>query len=146
MRKLFNCEIGLSDHTLGIGASIAAVSHGASIVEKHITLNRLDGGVDSAFSMEPDEMKTLVKETERAWHSLGKIKYGVTLVEKKSKVFKRSLYVSQDMKKGDVLTRENLRIVRPGFGLQPKYYEILIGMKVNQDLKKGSALNWSVIL
>ncbi len=146
MRKLFNCEIGLSDHTLGIGASIAAVSHGASIVEKHITLNRLDGGVDSAFSMEPDEMKTLVEETERAWHSLGKIKYGVTLVEKKSKVFKRSLYVSQDMKKGDVLTRENLRIVRPGFGLQPKYYEILIGMKVNQDLKKGSALNWSVIL
>ena len=145
MRKLFNCEIGLSDHTMGIGASVAAVAHGATVIEKHFTLNRADGGVDSAFSMEPEEMKQLVIETERAWQSLGKIKYGTSDVEKKSLTFRRSLYIAEDMKKGEVLTEENLRIVRPGLGLPPKYYDILLGRKVNKSVKKGTAVEWCFI-
>ena len=145
MRKLFNCEVGLSDHTMGIGASVAAVSHVATVIEKHFTLNRADGGVDSAFSMEPEEMKQLVIETERAWQSLGKIKYGASDVEKPSMKFRRSLYIAKDMKKGDMLTEENLRIVRPGLGLAPKYYDNVLGRKVKNDLKKGTALKWELI-
>jgi len=146
MRKLFNCEVGLSDHTMGIGASVAAVAHGATVIEKHFTLRRADGGVDSAFSMEPEEMKALVIETERAWQSLGEVKYGPSEAEKGSLVFRRSLYIAQEMKKGDILTKRNLRIVRPGLGLQPKYYDILLGRRVNQDVKKGTPVNWSIIL
>jgi pseudaminic acid synthase len=145
MRKLFNCEVGLSDHTMGIGASVAAVSYGATIIEKHFTLNRLDGGVDSAFSMEPEEMKQLVIETKRAWQSLGRIKYGTSDVEKGSLTFRRSLYIAENMKKGDVLTEKNFRIVRPGLGLAPKYYDVLLGRKVNKDVKKGTAVKWSLI-
>jgi pseudaminic acid synthase len=145
MRKLFNCEVGLSDHTMGIGASVAAVAHGATVIEKHFTLNRADGGVDSAFSMEPEEMKQLVIETERAWQSLGQVKYGSTEAEKGSLTFRRSLYIAEDMKKGDVFTEKNLRIVRPGLGLPPKYYEILLGRKVNRDVKKGTAMEWDLL-
>ena len=130
---------------MGIGASVAAVSHGATVIEKHFTLNRADGGVDSAFSMEPEEMKQLVIETERAWQSLGKIKYGASDVEKPSMKFRRSLYIAKDMKKGDMLTEENLRIVRPGLGLSPKYYDNVLGRKVKNDLKKGTALKWELI-
>jgi len=142
MRQLFNCEVGLSDHTMGIGSSIAAVAHGATVIEKHFTLSRADGGVDSAFSMEPEEMKTLVIETERAWQSLGQIKYGASDVEKGSLTFRRSLYIAEDMKKGNVLNEQNLRIIRPGLGLEPKYFDILLGRKVNKDVKKGMAVNW----
>ena len=145
MRKLFNCEVGLSDHTMGIGASVAAVAHGATVIEKHFTLKREDGGVDSAFSMEPKEMKQLVVETERAWQSLGKIKYGSSDVEKGSLTFRRSLYIAKDMKKGDILTEKNLRIVRPGLGLAPKYYDIIVGRQVNMDVKKGTAVKWEII-
>ena len=145
MRNLFNCEVGLSDHTMGIGAAVAAVAHGATLIEKHFTLCRADGGVDSAFSMEPDEMKQLVIETERAWQSLGQVTYGPTEQEKSSLVFRRSLYISDDMKKGDVLNEKNLRIVRPGMGLPPKYYETLLGRKINRDVKKGTALTWEMI-
>ena len=145
MRKLFNCEIGLSDHTMGIGASVAAVAHGATVIEKHFTLDRADGGVDSAFSMEPEEMKQLVVETERAWQSLGQIKYGTSPVEKGSLTFRRSLYIAEDMKKGDVLNEKNLRIVRPGLGLAPKYYDVLLGRKVNKDVKKGTAVDWEIV-
>ena len=145
MRKLFNCEIGLSDHTMGIGASVAAVAHGATVIEKHFTLNRADGGVDSAFSMEPIEMKQLVIETERAWQSLGKVKYGTSDVEKGSLTFRRSLYIAEDMKKGDVFNEHNLRIVRPGLGLQPKYFDIILGRKVNQNVKKGTAVVWELV-
>ena len=145
MRKLFNCEIGLSDHTMGIGAAVAAVAHGASVIEKHFTLRRADGGVDSTFSLEPEEMKQLVVETERAWHSLGKVTYGVMEAEKNSLVFRRSLYVTKDLKQGDVLTEENLRIVRPGLGLAPKYFDIALGRTVNQKLKKGTPISWDVI-
>ncbi len=145
MRKLFNCEVGLSDHTMGIGASVAAVAQGATVIEKHFTLNRSDGGVDSAFSMEPQEMKNLVIETERAWQALGKVKYGPTSTEKSSLKFRRSLYIAKNMKAGEQLTEENLRIVRPGFGLAPKYYGILIGRKVAYDVKKGTAVEWGLI-
>ena len=141
----FGCEVGLSDHTMGIGVSVAAVAHGATVIEKHFTLNRADGGVDSAFSMEPEEMKQLVVETERAWQSLGKIKYGTSDVEKKSLTFRRSLYIAEDMNKGEVLTEKNLRIVRPGLGLPPKYYDIILGRKVNKSVKKGTTVDWEIV-
>ena len=145
MRELFGCEVGLSDHTMGVGVSVAAVANKATVIEKHFTLRRSDGGVDSAFSMEPDEMKQLVIETERAWHSLGKVTYGVMEAEKNSLVFRRSLYIAEDMKKDDVLTKKNLHIFRPGLGLPPKYYDILIGRKVNRDVKKGTAVSWGLV-
>jgi N-acetylneuraminate synthase len=142
MRTLFGCEVGLSDHTMGIGAAIAAIAHGASVVEKHFTLRRADGGVDSAFSLEPAEFASLVVESERAWKSLGKVKYGPTEAERNSLVFRRSLYIAKDMKAGDVLTIENLRIVRPGNGLHPRHYEQLLGRKVRVALSKGTPLDW----
>lgn len=145
MRELFGCEVGLSDHTMGVGAAVAAVAHGATVIEKHFTLCRADGGVDSGFSLEPDEMKQLVIETERAWQALGNVTYGPTEVEKGSRVFRRSLYIAEDMKKGDVLTEKNLRIVRPGRGLPPKYYDVILGRKVNQNVKKGTAVEWNII-
>jgi pseudaminic acid synthase len=143
MRELFDCVVGLSDHTMGVGTSIAAVAHGATVIEKHFTLARSDGGVDSAFSLEPDEMQSLVIETKRAWQSLGMVSYGATGYEEKSKIFRRSLYVSEDMSAGDVFTEKNLRIVRPGFGLAPKYYDKLLGTKVRNKMKKGTPLSWN---
>ena len=145
MRKLFNCEVGLSDHTMGIGSSVAAVAHGATVIEKHFTLNRDDGGVDSAFSMEPEEMNSLVIETERAWQSLGKVTYGPTEAEKGSLAFRRSIYIAEDIKANEKLTKENIRIIRPGNGLSPKYFDMVIGHKVKKNLKKGTALNWELI-
>jgi N-acetylneuraminate synthase len=145
MRKIFGCEVGLSDHTMGIGAAIAAVSHGASVIEKHFTLSRADGGVDSSFSMEPEEMKSLVVETERAWQSLGEVSFGPNLDEMKSLVFRRSVYIAEDIKAGDTLNRINLRCVRPGHGLAPKYYELLLGRRVNTDVKKGMPMSWNLI-
>lgn len=145
MRELFGCEVGLSDHTLGIGTAIAAVANGASVIEKHFTLSRADGGVDSAFSMEPDEFRMLVEETKRSWQSLGRVRYGPGEDEEKPLVFRRSLYITEDMHAGDVFTTENLQCLRPGLGLSPKYYEIILGKRVNRDLKKGTALHWRVI-
>ena len=145
MRELFNCEVGLSDHTMGIGTAVAAVAQGATVIEKHFTIRRSDGGVDSAFSMEPEEMKQLVIETKRAWQSLGKVFYGPTEVEKESKLYSRSLYIAKDMKKGDVLSPDNLRIIRPGQGLPPKYYDVIMGRRVTQDLNKGTAVNWNLV-
>ena len=145
MSNLFSCQVGLSDHTLGIGASIAAISHGATVIEKHFTLNRKDGGVDSVFSMEPNELEMLVVESERAWQSIGEISYGPNESEKKSLIFRRSLYISEDMREGDILTNKNLRRVRPGYGLSPKYYDSLIGKKVNKNIKKGTAVSWDLI-
>ena len=117
MRDLFGCDIGLSDHTMGVGAAVAAVAHGATVVEKHFTLRRADGGVDSTFSLEPEEMRSLVVETERAWQALGAVSYGPTEAERGSLTFSRSIYIAQDITAGSVLTTENLRCVRPGFGL-----------------------------
>ncbi|MEB3056967.1 MULTISPECIES: pseudaminic acid synthase [Bacillus] len=145
MRELFQCEVGLSDHTLGVGAAIASVAMGATVIEKHFTLSRADGGVDSAFSMEADELNSLVVETERAWKSLGKIYYGPTDMEKSSLKFRRSLYVAQDMKAGDLLTTENIKAIRPGYGLAPKYLPILLGKKVKKDIAKGTPVSWDLI-
>lgn len=145
MREMFNCEIGLSDHTMGIGVSIASVALGATVIEKHFTLNRRDGGVDSTFSMEPAEMTQLVAETKQAWQSLGKICYGATEAEKKSLVFRRSLYVVRDLKAGDILTTENIRAIRPGLGLSPKYFNQVLGKTAKHDVKRGTALNWEIL-
>lgn len=144
MRELFGCEIGLSDHTMGVGVSVASVALGATVIEKHFTLNRADGGVDSSFSMEPAEMAQLVIETERAWQAMGQISYGATEAEKKSLVFRRSLYIVKDMKAGDLLTSDNVRAIRPGFGLATKYLDIVLGKSVNQDINRGTALNWAL--
>ena len=145
MRELFGCEVGLSDHTMGIGCAVAAVAHGASIVEKHFTLRRADGGVDSTFSLEPDELAALVVETERAWQSLGGVSYGATSDEQKSLAFRRSIYVAEDLQAGDVLTARNLRIVRPGHGLAPKYWDSVLGRRIARDATKGTALDWSML-
>ena len=145
MRELFDCEVGLSDHTMGVGVSVASVALGATVIEKHFTLNRADGGVDSTFSMEPAEMAQLVLETERAWQALGQVSYGATEAEKKSIVFRRSLYVVQDLKAGDVLTKENVRAIRPGLGLPIKYLDVVLGKTLNQDVKRGTGLNWNLV-
>ena len=145
MRAMFQCEVGLSDHTIGCGAAAAAIAHGATLIEKHFTLNRAEGGVDSVFSLEPEEFRNLVIETERAWQSLGKIKYGPTTSEGGNFRGRPSLYISADVKAGETLTPANLRSVRPGLGLPPKYYEIILGRKVKQDLKKGTPLRWQLV-
>lgn len=144
MREMFGCEVGLSDHTMGVGVSVASVALGATVVEKHFTLNRADGGVDSSFSMEPAEMSQLVLETERAWQGLGKVSYGATEAEKKSLQFRRSLYVVKDLKVGDKLTIENVRAIRPGLGLPTKYLDIVLGKKVNRNVVIGTALSWDL--
>lgn len=145
MRELFGTEIGLSDHTMGVGVSVASVALGATVIEKHFTLARADGGVDSTFSMEPAEMAQLVIETERAWQALGKITYGPVEAEKKSLQFRRSLYIVEDMMAGDVLTEQNLRAIRPGRGLPPKYLEVMLGRAVPRDVKRGTALTWDLL-
>jgi pseudaminic acid synthase len=145
MRSLFNCEVGLSDHTMGLGTAVAAIALGATVVEKHFTLSRSDGGVDSAFSAEPDEMRALVTETERAWQAIGRVTYGATRAEEKSKAFRRSVYVTEDLEEGDVLTRRNMRTIRPGFGLPPKFYDQLIGRKVRRAVKRGTPMSWDII-
>ncbi len=146
MRELFGCQVGLSDHTMGVGVSVASVALGATVIEKHFTLNRSDGGVDSTFSMEPSEMAQLLLETERAWQALGKISYGVTEIEKKSIVFRRSLYVVQDLNAGDVLTKDNVRAIRPGLGLPIKYLDVVLGKTVKQEIKRGTGLRWDFLV
>lgn len=145
MRDMFNCEVGLSDHTMGCGAAIAAVAHGAVLIEKHFTLRRADGGVDSTFSLEPEEFRMLRVETERAWQSLGTIRYGTQDAEQGSRVFRRSLYISKDVSAGTKLSPENVRIIRPGFGLPPKFYDTLMGRRLNRDVKIGTPLSWDLL-
>ena len=146
LRQLFGCEVGLSDHTMGFGAAVASVAMGATIIEKHFTISRADGGVDAAFSLEPEEMRLLVIEAERAWQSLGQISYGPTEQETKSLVFRRSLYVVEDMKAAQKFTRSNLRAIRPGVGLPPKYLEWLLGKPVTRDVKRGTPMTWDLLL
>lgn len=146
MKQLFNCEVGLSDHTLGVGVAVASIALGATVIEKHFTLSRADGGVDSAFSLEPLEMKMLVQETERAWQAMGTIRYGPTEVEQPSLKFRRSLYISKDMESDEIITPETLRAVRPGFGLPTKYYDFLLGKKIRQSVKKGTPMTWELLL
>lgn len=141
LKKHFpDCKIGLSDHTLGIGASIASIALGAEVIEKHFTLSREDGGIDSAFSMEPHEMKQLVDECNSACKALGKVSYELSENEKKSLKFRRSLYAVKDIQKGEKFTFENIRSIRPGYGLSPKHYEDVIGKTATRDLKFGEPL------
>jgi len=146
MRELFDCEIGLSDHTLGVGVSVASVALGATVVEKHFTLSRADGGVDSTFSLEPQEMRSLVEETGRAWEALGRVFYGATEAEEKSRVFRRSLYITRDIKAGEVLDETSIRAIRPGLGLPPKFIDMLIGLPAARDLPRGTAVTWDAVL
>lgn len=143
MKKLFNCDIGLSDHTLGIGTAIASVALGATIIEKHFTLSRKDGGVDADFSLEPDEMKLLVKECKQAYSSLGEIKYGPN--GKEDVMGRRSLYVAEDIQEGELFSECNIRSVRPGYGLPTMYKEVFIGRKAKKDLRKGTRVTWDLI-
>lgn len=145
MRALFDCQVGLSDHTMGVGASVASVALGATVVEKHFTLRRADGGVDSAFSLEPQELAQLVVETERAWQALGHVHYGPTPAERKSLQFRRSLYVVEDLQPGDTLTTENVRAIRPGLGLAPKHLEQVLGLRVKEAVARGTPLRWTLL-
>lgn len=145
LRELFNCEVGLSDHTAGVGVSVASVALGATVIERHFTLDRGDGGVDSAFSLEPREMSQLVAETGRAWQALGQVTYGASEAEKKSIQFRRSLYIVKDLKAGDVLTRDNVRAIRPGWGLPTRHLEDLMGRAVAKDVARGTALAWDLL-
>ncbi|MDB5964007.1 MAG: N-acetylneuraminate synthase [Polaromonas sp.] len=146
MREAFGCEIGLSDHTMGIGVSVASVALGASVIEKHFTLSRTDGGVDSTFSMEPAEMAMLVTESERAWQALGQVQYGpASASEATSRAYRRSLYVVRDMTAGEAFSADNLRAIRPGSGLPPKYYEELLGKRVARPVKRGTPASWSLL-
>jgi pseudaminic acid synthase len=146
MRALFGCEVGLSDHTFGIGAVVAGVALGASVIEKHFTLARADGGVDAAFSLEPRELAALVEETGRAWEALGEVCYGPTEREKNSLIFRRSLYVTEDLQPGDALTERNLRAIRPGFGLAPRYRPLLLGKRVHRSVSRGTPVSWDLLL
>ena len=145
MRSRYGCEVGISDHTMGIGVSVAAVALGATVVEKHFTLQRADGGLDSAFSMEPQEMAQLVIETERAWQAMGKVQHGPTEKEKASLVFRRSLYVVADIKAGEKFTPTNLRTIRPGNGIAPKFYDEVIGKTAKRDIARGTPLSHELI-
>lgn len=146
LQQLYNCIVGLSDHTMGIGASVAAVALGARVIEKHFTLRRADGGVDSAFSLEPEELQALVTETERAFLALGHIQYGIQDIEKPSLAYKRSIYVAHNIKAGEVFTTQNLRRIRPANGLEPKYYELLLGKQASKDIVAGTPLSWDLVI
>jgi len=145
MSQLFDCQVGLSDHTMGIGVSVASIALGARVIEKHFTLSRQDGGVDSAFSIEPHELKNLVEETKRAFLGLGKIQYGVQSSENNSLNFKRSIFASKNINIGEPLTLENTRVIRPGIGLAPKYYDMILGKYAKLEIKSGQPILWEMI-
>lgn len=145
MKQLFGCYVGLSDHTMGIGAAVASVALQARVIEKHFTLRRADGGVDSAFSIEPHELRILVEESERAFLSLGQVQYGVQKAEEKSINYKRSVYVVKDIKTGEAFTKDNIRVIRPGYGLLPRFYESVLGKKSRLDIKAGTPLTWEIL-
>ncbi len=145
LSQLFDCHAGLSDHTMGVGVSIAAIALGARVIEKHFCLSRAEGGVDAAFSLEPAEFKSLVGECHRAFLALGKVNYGVLEAEKKSANYKRSIYVVKNIEAGEILTTDNIRIIRPGLGLQPKYFDLVIGKKAQVAIKRGTALGFDLL-
>lgn len=145
LRAAFGCEVGLSDHTLGNGAALASIALGATVIEKHVTLRRADGGVDSAFSLEPQELKQLVEDGRRARLALGSVHYGPSANEVNSLRFRRSLYVVRDVRAGEELTLENVRAIRPGLGLPPKHFEWVLGRRASRDIAAGTALAWDLI-
>lgn len=141
----FGVPAGLSDHTPGVGAPIASVALGGCIIEKHFTLSRADGGPDAPFSLEPDELKTLCENVNLAWRALGRIRYDRSESERGNVHFRRSLYVVEDVKAGEPLTEKNLRSIRPGFGLPPKFHDILLGKRVNRDVPRGTPMSWDLL-
>lgn len=143
LKELFNCEVGLSDHTMGIGVAVAAIAKGANVIEKHFCLDRSEGGVDSAFSLEPAEFKQLVIEAKNAYLALGKINYGITNDEKKVDAGKRSIYVSDKINEGEIITTKNIKVIRPGYGLHPRYYTDVLGKKANKNLEIGQPLSFN---
>jgi pseudaminic acid synthase len=145
LRELFGCHVGLSDHTMGIGAAVASAALGAVAIEKHVTLRRADGGVDSAFSLEPEELAALVIESQRAVQAMGGVAYGPTEAERKSLVYRRSLYIVCDLKAGDVLTAENVRAIRPGLGLPPGNLDRVLGRRINRDAPRGTPVSWDLL-
>lgn len=145
LRETFQCEVGISDHTLGIGVALAGVALGASVIEKHFVLSRDDGGIDAPFSLEADEFKLLVRESHRAAQSVGRVLYGGDSSEQNSKKYRRSIYLADDIKQGQRLTKDNIKVVRPGFGLAPKHYHQVLGQTVNRDLVKGTPLSWDIL-
>jgi len=145
LEKRFNIVTGLSDHTLGTSVSIASIALGACVIEKHVTLSRADKGPDSEFSLEPDELKRLCDESKVAWSALGTAGYSRKAIEESSMIFRRSIYVVEDMKVGEVFTKKNTRRIRPGFGLAPKNYEKVLGCCAKVNIEKGTALDWKLI-
>ena len=143
LKELFNCEVGLSDHSMGIGVAVAAIAKGANVIEKHFCLDRSEGGVDSAFSLEPAEFKQLVIEAKNACFALGKINYSITNDEKKVDSGKRSIYVSEKINKGEIVTTKNIKVIRPGFGLHPRYYTDVLGKKASKNLEIGQPLSFN---
>lgn len=145
MKEAFGVNVGLSDHSMGIAVPLVATALGACVIEKHLTLSREDGGVDSSFSLTPQEFSMLVRESANAFDALGKISYGPTEKEKKSIVYRRSVYVSKNIRKGEVLTKENTKIIRPSYGLKPEFYELVLGRVANRDIEIGTPLTWDLI-
>jgi pseudaminic acid synthase len=145
LAKRFHCPVGLSDHTLGIEISTAAVCLGARVIEKHFTLSKKIKGPDSFFSIEPQELKTLVKNIRTVEKALGSVHYGFTQEEKKNRIFRRSLFIAKDMHRDEIFTEKNLRSVRPGFGLSPKYLKQVIGSKASKNIAKGMPLSWNMV-
>jgi N-acetylneuraminate synthase len=146
LKDSFSCTVGISDHTPGIGTAVASVALDGMVIEKHLTLSRASGGPDAAFSLEPDEMKSLVVEVKRAYASIGRIQYGPSESEKGSLVFRRSLYVVEDIKKGEMFSSVNVRAIRPGLGLSPKHYNnVLTNRVARKDIQKGTALQWDLV-
>ena len=141
MRQTFGTEVGLSDHTMGQAVPIASVILGATVIEKHFTIKRADGGVDSAFSMEPHEFRTMIEDTKKAKESIGKISYEPSPSEIESRKFRRSIYISQEIKAGDVFSLKNIKVIRPGLGLEPKYLEQVLGSKAKSNMTKGTPLS-----
>lgn len=145
MKELFGCSVGLSDHSLGIGVSICAVALGASVIEKHFTLSRKTKTPDSFFSIEPQELKELVKNIRITEKALGEVDYELTKEEKDQRAYRRSLFAVTNIKKGEVFSEQNVRSIRPAYGLKPKDIEAVLGQKAKQDIKKGTPLNWDLI-
>lgn len=145
MRDAFDTLIGLSDHTLGIGAAVASVAFGAVLIEKHVTMSREDGGVDSDFSLEPQELKALVQETDTAWRALGEPKIGADETEREGLRFRRSLYVVEDVAAGDAVTAQNVRSIRPAGGLAPDLFSVVEGRRFTTDVTRGTKLTWDLI-
>ena len=145
LAETFDCVVGLSDHTMGTAVPVAAVALGACAIEKHVTLRRSDGGVDSAFSLEPEDLARLTTDCRTAWEAVGRVHYGVAASERSVRSLRRSLYVVKDMAAGEAFTEENVRSIRPGFGLLPKFLPDVIGRHAGQALKRGTPLDWSMI-